>query len=217
MQFSPPSYHFIPGTPCRQTTLGDNLGENIRYGIFVLLSINVTHSLFIFYYSSTCFGLTRLSSSVIVYSPEAGALLCQFFAYVRVPAMCFCWWCAYCQCPCVRIFVLSLWPPCCLFLVVTHLSSSNWTVCSPAAVSVIKWATTSQTSPRVFYFHLNGLVSVAYSRSEVIPNLQILRDICRFLRRMSILTEGCNIHRIETRINVDRYATSGIQTHDLSA
>jgi hypothetical protein len=33
---------------------------------------------------STCFGLTRPSSSVIVYSPEAGALLCQFFAYVRV-------------------------------------------------------------------------------------------------------------------------------------
>jgi hypothetical protein len=42
------------------------------------LSINVTHSLFIFYYSSTCFGLTRPSSGVIVYSPEAGALLCQF-------------------------------------------------------------------------------------------------------------------------------------------
>jgi hypothetical protein len=27
---------------------------------------------------------------------------------------CSCWWCAYCQCPCVRIFMLSLWPPCCL-------------------------------------------------------------------------------------------------------
>jgi hypothetical protein len=54
--------------------------------IFVLLSINVTF-IFIFYYSSTCFGLTRPSSGVIVYSPEAGALLCQFFAYVRVPAM----------------------------------------------------------------------------------------------------------------------------------
>jgi hypothetical protein len=62
----------------------------------------------IFYYSSTCFGLTRPSSRVIVYSPEAGALLCQFFAYVRVPAMCFCWWCAYCQCPCVRIFVAAM-------------------------------------------------------------------------------------------------------------
>jgi hypothetical protein len=31
------------------------------------------------------------------------------FAYVMLPAMCFCWWCAYCQCPFVRIFV-SLWP-----------------------------------------------------------------------------------------------------------
>jgi hypothetical protein len=34
---------------------------------------------FIVYYLSSCFGLTRPSSSVIVYSPEAGALLCQFF------------------------------------------------------------------------------------------------------------------------------------------
>jgi hypothetical protein len=36
------------------------------------------------------------------------------FAYVMLPAMCFSWWCAYCLCPFVRIFVLSLWPPCCL-------------------------------------------------------------------------------------------------------
>jgi hypothetical protein len=52
--------------------------KKFLHWIFVLLSINVTHSLFIFYYSSTCFGLTRPSSGVIVYSPEAGALLCQF-------------------------------------------------------------------------------------------------------------------------------------------
>jgi hypothetical protein len=52
--------------------------------IFVLLSINVTFTFY--YYSSTCFGLTRPSSGVTVYSPEAGALLCQRFAYVRVPA-----------------------------------------------------------------------------------------------------------------------------------
>jgi hypothetical protein len=32
----------------------------------------------------------KLKSFFIVYSPEAGALLCQFFAYVRVPAMCSC-------------------------------------------------------------------------------------------------------------------------------
>jgi hypothetical protein len=44
---------------------------NLLHWIFVLLSITVTHSLFIFYYSSTCFGLTWPSSGVIVYSPEA--------------------------------------------------------------------------------------------------------------------------------------------------
>jgi hypothetical protein len=37
------------------------------------------------------------------------------FAYVVLPAMCFGWRCAYCQCPFVRIFVLPLRPPCCLF------------------------------------------------------------------------------------------------------
>jgi hypothetical protein len=37
----------------------------------------------------TCFGLTRLSSVVIEYSPpEVLALLCQFFSYVMLPAMC---------------------------------------------------------------------------------------------------------------------------------
>jgi hypothetical protein len=57
------------------------------------------------------------------------------FAYVMVPAMCFCWWCAYCQCPCVIIFVLSLWPPCCLFTsvcqyiaVICPKSGYPWTV-----------------------------------------------------------------------------------------
>jgi hypothetical protein len=51
----------------------------LYYWIFVLLSVNVTHSLLIFYYSSTCFGLTRPSSGVIEYSPpEVLALLCQF-------------------------------------------------------------------------------------------------------------------------------------------
>jgi hypothetical protein len=39
------------------------------------------------------------------------------FAYVMLPAMCFSWCCVYCQCPFVRIFVLSLWPPCCLLSV----------------------------------------------------------------------------------------------------
>jgi hypothetical protein len=53
------------------------LNSKDLHWIFVLLSINVTHSIFIFYYSSTCFCLTRPSSGVIVYSPEAGALLCQ--------------------------------------------------------------------------------------------------------------------------------------------
>jgi hypothetical protein len=33
------------------------------------------------------------------------------FAYVMLPDMCFSWCCAYCQCPFVTIFVLSLWPP----------------------------------------------------------------------------------------------------------
>jgi hypothetical protein len=28
------------------------------------------------------------------------------FAYVMVPAMCFCWWCAYCQCPSVNYIML---------------------------------------------------------------------------------------------------------------
>jgi hypothetical protein len=37
------------------------------------------------------------------------------FACVLLPAMCFCCCCAYCQCPFVRIIMLSLWPPCCLF------------------------------------------------------------------------------------------------------
>jgi hypothetical protein len=37
------------------------------------------------------------------------------FAYVMLPAMCFSRCCAYYQCPFVRIIVLSLRPPCCLF------------------------------------------------------------------------------------------------------
>jgi hypothetical protein len=60
---------------------------------------------------------SRPSSGVIVYSPEAGALICQF-----LPTWC-CQPCArhvlllmcYCQCPFVRIAVLSLRPPWCLF------------------------------------------------------------------------------------------------------
>jgi hypothetical protein len=35
-----------------------------------------------------CAPATQPSSGVIVYSPETGALLCQFFAYVRVRALC---------------------------------------------------------------------------------------------------------------------------------
>jgi hypothetical protein len=43
-------------------------------------------------------------------------LLCNCLSDVasHVLAMCFCWWCTNCQCPFVRIYVLSLWPPCCL-------------------------------------------------------------------------------------------------------
>jgi hypothetical protein len=42
--------------------------------------MNVTFTFLFFYYSSTCFVLTRPSSGVIVYFTEAGALLCQFFS-----------------------------------------------------------------------------------------------------------------------------------------
>jgi hypothetical protein len=69
---------------------------------------------------------SRPSSIVIVCSPEAGTLLCQFVAYVRVPAMCSCWWCAYCQCPFVRIFVLSLWPPCCTSFWRVYYNTWRW-------------------------------------------------------------------------------------------
>jgi hypothetical protein len=55
------------------------------------LSINVTKSFtFFYYYSSTCFGLTRPSSGVTGHFTEAGFLLCHFFLYAKVPAMCSC-------------------------------------------------------------------------------------------------------------------------------
>jgi hypothetical protein len=106
----------------RPQTVRGNILYCILASCYIRFTLNIcsfvhqcnTFTFFIFYYSSTCFGLTWPSSGVTVYSPKAGALLCQFFAYVMLPAMCFCWCCAYCQCPFVRIFVLSLWPPCCL-------------------------------------------------------------------------------------------------------
>jgi hypothetical protein len=44
-----------------------------------LLFINVTKSFtFLLFVDTTCFGLTRPSSGVIVHFTEAGALLCHF-------------------------------------------------------------------------------------------------------------------------------------------
>jgi hypothetical protein len=86
--------------------------------IFVLLSINVT---FTFYYL-LFFDMFRPHTAIFKYysilsrswcSVMPIFCLCQGASHVL--AMRSCWWCAYCQCPCVRIFVLALWPPCCLF------------------------------------------------------------------------------------------------------
>jgi hypothetical protein len=85
--------------------------------IFVLLSINVTFAFYFLLFVDMFRPHTAIFKCYIIFYRSWCSVM-PFFPYARVPAMCSCWWCAYCQCPCVRIFVLSLWPPCCLFYII---------------------------------------------------------------------------------------------------
>jgi hypothetical protein len=85
-------------------------GQKNKYSIFNIYTFvhQCNIHFLIFYYSSTCFGLTAIFRCYSILPRSWCSVMPTFFAYARVPAMCFCWWCAYCQWPCVRIFVLSL-------------------------------------------------------------------------------------------------------------
>jgi hypothetical protein len=112
------------------------------------------------------------------------------FAYVMLPAMCFSWWCSYCQCPFVRIFVLSLWPPCCLFFPLGRfryrLSVSLQNSHCPTVIQISKqyWPQRVKETYTSYHKGYNSMASVRkelYRRIDRCLSVKLVPTFCQVL------------------------------------
>jgi hypothetical protein len=99
----------------------------------------------------------------------------------------FSWCCAYCQCPFVRIIVLSLWLPCCLFTSVCITEHQLWRIYN----NTWRWPREAETCRRLienkkwmcYIDGQNNKYSVLNECNRMLKyNIQYMQIFCNYLR-----------------------------------